>query len=98
MGGPDGDGPHEPASFDFLGFTHYWGKSRNGHWIIRRKTAAKRLSRSLKAIGQWCRQNRHCGLFDQFQVLVRKLDGHYGYYGITGNGRCLAVTGGMKVV
>jgi len=29
-------------------------------------------------------------MFDQFKMLVRKLDGHYAYYGITGNGWCLA--------
>jgi group II intron reverse transcriptase/maturase len=88
-GGLDGDLPHEPGTFDFLGFTHYWGKSRKGYWIIRRKTAAKRLSRTLRAIGEWCRRNRHRGMWDQFKVLVRKLQGHYAYYGITGNGRCL---------
>jgi len=88
-GGLDGELPHQPGTFDFLGFTHYWGKSRKGYWVIRRKTAAKRLRRTLRAIGDWCRQNRHHGMWDQFKVLVRKLAGHYAYYGITGNGRCL---------
>ena len=87
--GLDGDLPHEPGTFDFLGFTHYWGRSQKGYWVIRRKTAAKRLRRTLRAIGDWCRANRHHGMFEQFQELVRKLDGHYAYYGITGNGRCL---------
>jgi RNA-directed DNA polymerase len=87
--GLDGTEAHEPGSFDFLGFTHYWGRSRKGYWIIRRKTAAKRLRRSLRNIGEWCRNNRHRGMFDQFKILVRKLAGHYAYYGITGNGRSL---------
>jgi group II intron reverse transcriptase/maturase len=87
--GPDGKGPDEPGTFDFLGFTHYWGKSRKGHWVIKRKTAAKRLRRTLKALGRWCRINRHRGMFDQFRELVRKLAGHYAYYGITGNGPSL---------
>jgi group II intron reverse transcriptase/maturase len=91
-GGLDGDLPHEPGTFDFLGFTHYWGKSRKGYWVIRRKTAAKRLRRTLRAIGEWCRRNRHHGMWEQFKVLVRKLEGHYAYYGITGNGRCLEQT------
>lgn len=81
--------PVEPETFDFLGFTHYWGKSRKGQWVIKRKTAAKRLRRTLKAMNQWCRANRHRGPLDQFVDLVRKLQGHYAYYGITGNGRCL---------
>ena len=87
--GPDGSGPHSPGTFDFLGFTHYWGKSRKGYWVIKRQTAAKRLRRTLRAIGDWCRTNRHRGMFDQFRELVRKLEGHYAYYGITGNGPSL---------
>lgn len=88
-GGLDGTPPHEPETFDFLGFTHYWGRSRKGYWVIRRKTAAKRLRRTLHAIGDWCRAHRHDGMFDQFRILVRKLEGHYAYYGITGNGQSL---------
>jgi RNA-directed DNA polymerase len=87
--GLDGTGPDEPGTFDFLGFTHYWGKSRKGYWVIKRQTAAKRLRRTLRAIGDWCRTNRHRGIFDQFRELVRKLAGHYAYYGITGNGPSL---------
>ncbi len=81
--------PEPPEVFDFLGFTHYWGKARKGYWVIKRKTAAKRLRRSICAAGDWCRRNRHRGMFDQFRALVRKLSGHYAYYGITGNGRAL---------
>jgi len=88
-GGLDGDKPHRPGTFDFLGFTHYWGKSWRGYWVIKRKTARKRLRRTLKSIGDWCRRNRHRGMLDQFVELERKLEGHYAYYGITGNGRSL---------
>ena len=88
--GPEGGPPGNPGTFDFLGFTHYWGKSRKGYWVIKRKTASKRLARSIKAIGDWCRDNRHKGgMFEQFKILVRKLEGHYAYYGITGNARAL---------
>jgi group II intron reverse transcriptase/maturase len=85
----DTDGP-APGTFDFLGFTHYWGKSRKGRWVIRRQTARKRLGRSLKAISQWCRKNLHQPLREQVEVLGRKLKGHFGYYGITGNYDALA--------
>jgi group II intron reverse transcriptase/maturase len=87
--GPEGQDSPVAGTFDFLGFTHYWGKSRTGKWIIKRKTAAKRQRRTLKAINEWCRRHRHEGPREQFQTLVRKLEGHYAYYGITGNGRCL---------
>jgi group II intron reverse transcriptase/maturase len=78
------------GNFDFLGFTHYWDKSRKGNWVVKRKTASKRLRRSLHAITQWCRENRHETIRDQHQALKLKLSGHYQYYGITGNFRCLA--------
>ncbi len=86
---PEGDGP-APGTFDFLGFTHFWGKDREGRWVIRRKTARKRLGRSLQAISQWCRNNRHRPLREQVEMLGRKLKGHFGYYGITGNYSALA--------
>jgi hypothetical protein len=78
-----------PESFDFLGFTHYWGTSRKGRRIVKRKTAKKRLSRSLKGINDWCRKNRHEPVSKQHQALNQKLKGHYAYFGLTGNGRSL---------
>lgn len=78
------NGP-KPGTFDFLGFTHYWGKSRQGRWVIRRKTMRKRTTRGLKAISQWCRKNLHEPMREQVEKLGRKLKGHFGYYGITGN-------------
>jgi RNA-directed DNA polymerase len=83
------DDPSTPGSFDLLGFTHYWGRSRKGYWVLKRKTASKRLSRALKRINLWCREYRHAQLGWQHQKLVLKLRGHYGYYGMTGNFRGL---------
>ncbi|HEX7060351.1 MAG TPA: group II intron reverse transcriptase/maturase [Woeseiaceae bacterium] len=76
--------------FTMLGFTHFWGRSRKGRWIVKRKTAAERFSRSLHAIRQWCRVNRHRPIGEQQLGLGRKLRGHYAYYGITGNLPALA--------
>jgi group II intron reverse transcriptase/maturase len=84
------DGNGKPETFDFLGFTHYWAKSRQGRWFVRRKTARKRLSRALKAVNQWCRKNRHRPLEELMQELGRKLRGHYAYYGIMCNYLSLA--------
>jgi len=83
--GSRGQRGSSPGTFDFLGFTHYWGKSRQGRWVIRRQTARKRFGRSLKAIGQWCRKNRHEPLREQVMTLGLKLKGHFGYYGLSGN-------------
>jgi len=68
-----------------LGFTHYWTKSRRGSWVIKRKTASKRLRRTMKALWQWCRDQRHTPLIVQHRILCQKLRGHYQYYGIRGN-------------
>ncbi len=74
-----------PKTFDFLGFTHYWGRARKGGWVIKRKTARSRLKRAFQALSEWCRVNRHQPIPAQHQILKQKLQGHYGYYGITGN-------------
>jgi len=77
-----GDGP---GTFDLLGFTHYWGKSRRGTWVVKRKTASSRFGRAVRSIAQWCRNNRHRPVSEQHIKLRQKLNGHYAYYGITGN-------------
>ena len=76
-------------SFAMLGFTHFWGRSRKGRWVVKRKTAKERFSRALKAIDQWCRAHRHERVAQQCAALSRKVRGHYAYYGITGNVRAL---------
>ena len=76
------------GSFDFLGFTHYWGRSRRGTWVVRRKTASTRLTRALKRVGGWCRLNRHRPVGEQRKALSLKLTGHCNY-GIIGNYRSL---------
>jgi RNA-directed DNA polymerase len=45
--------------FDFLGFTHSWGKSLKGKDVVRKTTAKSRFARSLTAVKAWCRTNRH---------------------------------------
>jgi RNA-directed DNA polymerase len=74
-----------PGTFDLLGFTHYWARSRKGNWVVKRKTSASRFRRGLKALSDWCRINRHRPIPEQHQALSQKLRGHFGYYGITGN-------------
>jgi len=82
-------GSQRERSFEMLGFTHFWGRSRKGRWVVKRKTAKARFSRALKRVGQWCRRYRHWRVADQHAALSRKLRGHYAYYGITGNARAL---------
>lgn len=75
----------KPSTFDFLGFTHYWAKARSGWWVIKRKTAAKRVRRTLRYLWTWCRSNKHKPVHEQHQGLAAKLRGHYSYFGIRSN-------------
>lgn len=84
---PKGD--DGPGNFDFLGFTHHWGKSKKGFWVVRQKTSKSRFTRALQRIKEWCRTNRHLPVREQQEALTRKMKGHYGYYGVTGNSMCL---------
>lgn len=81
----------ENGTFDFLGFTHYWAKSLRGNWVIKRHTAKKRLRRAMMTYWEWCRENNHEPLGEQFRTLSRKLRGYYQYYGIRGNYKKLEV-------
>ena len=74
-----------PETFDFLGFTHYWGLSRRKKWIVKRQTSRKKRTKSLKLIGDWIRKKLHEPVRWQHKKLCAKLRGHYSYYGITGN-------------
>lgn len=73
-----------PGSFDFLGFTHLWMKTK-GKWIVKLQTSASRLSRTLRRAADWCRRHRHQPVPWQHVQLSRALQGHYGYFSITGN-------------
>lgn len=85
-GGDDDD----PGTFDFLGFTHHWARSRKGNWVIKQRTAKDRLKRSCVKIAEWCRGHRHLPVPTQARVLGAKLRGHYNYFGIIGNSRSLS--------
>ncbi len=86
---PEGDACSRPGTFDLLGFTHYWAMSRRGYWVVKQKTAADRFRRTLKRVADWCQRYRHEPVREQWTALRRKLLGHFGYFGITGNFRAL---------
>lgn len=80
----------KPETFDFLGFTHYWEKTRNGGYSIRKKTSSKKMQKALKAMHQWCKEHRHKDMAWQHAKLCTKIIGHNVYYGVSGNGRSLS--------
>jgi RNA-directed DNA polymerase len=74
-----------PATFDFLGFTFYWGRSRKGYWRMGCKTRRASLRRAKQAIYDWCRRHRHQPVEVQHAALGRRLRGHFNYFGVNGN-------------
>ncbi|MGH7573617.1 MAG: reverse transcriptase domain-containing protein, partial [Longimicrobiales bacterium] len=83
-------GTSRPGTFDFLGFTMYWCRTRRGNWRLGMKTRKARIQKAIIALGDWCRSHRHEPLKEQHAALVRRLNGHYRYFGVNGNSRCLS--------
>ena len=77
------------TTFDFLGFTHVWGRSMQGKDVVRQITAKGRFARALKSVHQWCKRYRHLPVKAQQDYLARVIRGHCAYYGLTGNGKRL---------
>ena len=77
------------TTFDFLGFTHVWGKSRKGKDVVRQITAKDRYARALAAVSEWRRRTRHRPFRERHVHLSRMIRGHCAYYGISGNSRRL---------
>lgn len=77
------------STFDFLGFTCYWRKTRGGGWKMWCKTRRGRLSRAINQVEEFCKKNRHKPVKAQHARLRSRLQGHYNYFGVNGNYRSL---------
>src|SRR3990167_4033660 len=74
------------GTFDFLGFTFYWGKARSGRVIPKLKTRAKTMRIKLKKVNEWARQMRNQKpLKEIWKIFKAKLRGHVQYYGVSHN-------------
>ena len=78
-------GEKKPETFNFLGFTHIWGKTRKGKFCVLRKTMKKRMRAKLESIKIEMKQRMHAPLPEQGQWLQSVLRGHYQYYGVPRN-------------
>jgi|GEM_PF-984247 len=78
------------TNFNFLGSTHIWVKSGRGWPVVRQQTAKDRLARAVKAVNQQCQKMRHWSVRDQHQKLHPMLKGHFAYFGISRNSKCLS--------
>ena len=82
-------GERRPETFAFLGFTHYCGWTRDGRFIVKRKTQSKRLTRKLKTLRQEAWRLMHAPIAQQQRRYASILRGHYAYYGLPHNWRAL---------
>ena len=70
----------KPETFDFLGFTHYCSKSRNGKFRVKRKTSRKKKNIKIKEYKNWIKRNRTLKTKDIIAKTNEKLRGHYQYF------------------
>jgi group II intron reverse transcriptase/maturase len=79
-------GGGKPQTFDFLGFTHYCSKTRDGRFALKITTSRKKFTLSLVKQKEWFRVMRNkVKLPKIWKILALKMQGHYQYYGISGN-------------
>ena len=74
-----------PGTFDFLGFTLLWRKTRKGQWGQNFRTRKARLQKAIVAINDFCRGHRHEPVKEQHASLCRRIRGHINYFGVNGN-------------
>ena len=81
-------GGGKAATFDFLGFTHYCSRSRNGSkFRMKRVTSRKKFAAKIRMFKDWLKANRILPTRELMEKVVSKLQGHYAYYGVTDNSR-----------
>lgn len=79
-------GKRKPDTFDFLGLTHYCSKSKNGNFLMKVKTSAKKKNQKLQEMNLWLKKIRsRVKIQEIWAILGAKLQGHYNYYGISSN-------------
>lgn len=76
---------NKPETFDFLGFTHYCSKSKNGKFRVKRKTSKKKFKQKIQEFKLWIKANRCLPIEEIIEIVRKKLVGHFNYYGITDN-------------
>jgi group II intron reverse transcriptase/maturase len=82
-------GKGRPETFDFLGFTHYCAPSREGRFVVKRKTQRKRKIRKLHELRVEARRRMHQPIAKQHEWLSAVLRGHFAYFGLSSNMRSM---------
>jgi len=75
----------KPETFEFLGFTHVCGKTRDGRFWLRRITISKRMRAKLREVNDQLKVRRHQPIPEQGKWLASVVRGHLAYYAVPGN-------------
>lgn len=79
-------GKRKPEAFNFLGFTHYCSTTQDGRFMVKVETSSKKLDKAIMGMKIWLKSIRNQKqLKEIWPVLKVKLQGHYNYYGVSGN-------------
>ena len=78
-------GQAKPGTCDFVGFTHYGGRSREGRYRLKRRTSRKKFTARMHRVTEWIRTHRTRPIAEWMAALNQKLVGYYHYYGLTDN-------------
>jgi group II intron reverse transcriptase/maturase len=78
-----------PETFSFLGFGFVCGKSRQGKFLLKRKTRRDRMRAKLQAIKQELRRRMHQPIPVQGKWLRQVVKGYFNYHAVPTNSRSL---------
>ena len=82
-------GAGKPETFDFLGFTHICGKTRNGRFLLKRVTVSKRMRAKLAEVRDQLKRRRQQPIPEQGRWLASVVRGHLAYYAAPGNSHAI---------
>jgi RNA-directed DNA polymerase len=75
-------------AFTFLGLTHYCGRTRYGHFKVKRCTSIKKFRAKLREYAAWIRKARgKMSTGELMRGAKARIQGHLNYYAITDNSR-----------
>lgn len=80
----------KPETFDFLGFTHYCSRTRDGkRFRMKRRTSRKKYTLAIRKLTEWVKANRTLPTRELMEKVAAKMKGHYAYYGVTDNSQAI---------
>ena len=80
----------KPETFDFLGFTHICGRTRNGKFSLHRKTRRDRLRAKLREVKETLRRRPHAAIDEQGAWLRQVVTGYFAYHAVPNNIQALS--------